>query len=161
MKGRTPSINSYSPDEALALIYNNDINVNAYNNHRDGALHHGVDMYPSYHKVLEVKRETYPLDIKICENECSVSLQNLLNHTCRRLRMTLDMKIVSNVKDLILMSKYGMDGSTGLSTFKHQNSSELDKSTVFSITLIPLRLMGTCKDSKNRKYCGTITTHHQ
>ena len=57
--------------------------------------------------------------------------------------MTLDMKIVSNVKDLILMSKYGMDGSTGLSTFKHHNSSELDKSTVFSITLIPLRLMGT------------------
>jgi hypothetical protein len=51
---------SYRPEEALALIMDCRLTKQAYQILREGAKKRGVDLYPSYDKVLSSKNECYP-----------------------------------------------------------------------------------------------------
>ncbi|EFN75541.1 hypothetical protein EAI_03569, partial [Harpegnathos saltator] len=57
---RTLTFTPYSADEALAMIVTNKLTKHQYLNIRLGAKVRGVNLYPSYHKIREVKIECYP-----------------------------------------------------------------------------------------------------
>ncbi|XP_003240805.1 uncharacterized protein LOC100576051 [Acyrthosiphon pisum] len=50
-----------STDEALSLIISASLSKSQYNLLRKSAKHHHFDLYPSYHKIIAAKTETYPI----------------------------------------------------------------------------------------------------
>ncbi|KAK2574777.1 hypothetical protein KPH14_012977, partial [Odynerus spinipes] len=71
-----------TPEEALSLIITLDLTKEAYKTLRLSAKMHNHELYPSYHRVLEVKKQFYPEEISITDKKCEVPLQKLLNKTC-------------------------------------------------------------------------------
>jgi hypothetical protein len=59
----------YTPDEALALIMDCRLTKDSYKHLRDGARRKGIDMYPSYDRVLNCKKECYP-DLDAIDVDC-------------------------------------------------------------------------------------------
>ena len=70
-----------TPEDSLALMMDNKMTVEQYNTMRNHALKFGHDLYPPYCNVHDSKTKTYPDDISINEDYCSIPLQNVLNHT--------------------------------------------------------------------------------
>ncbi|XP_066952690.1 uncharacterized protein [Macrobrachium rosenbergii] len=136
----------YSAEEALALIIDLNLGIEAYNTLRQGALHHGFDLYPSYHEVLKAKSQTYPLNIFVNETECSVRLQEILDLTAKRILMTYEEDILKKFSKFTIVSKYGMDGSTGYSKYKQRSEEEIDEDNLFLISFIPIRLEGVSEE---------------
>ncbi|XP_066967697.1 uncharacterized protein [Macrobrachium rosenbergii] len=136
----------YSAEEALALIIDLYLGIEAYRTLRQGALHHGFDLYPSYHEVLKAKSQTYPLNIFVNEMECSVRLQEILDLTAKRILMTYEEDILKKVSKFTIVSKYGMDGSTGYSKYKQRSEEEIDEDNLFLISFIPIRLEGVSEE---------------
>lgn len=158
-KIKEKSIIQYSPQEALALIIDNDFSVAQYKNLRIGAIaHNAPQLYPSYDNVLAIKHSCRPnAQLILNETCCEVPLQALLNHTAERLA-TLQMDYIKqycesrNAEQLehdqdqtmpsfTLVCSYGFDGSTGQSQYKQTfQDSDQDDSSLFATTLIPLQL---------------------
>jgi len=64
---------SLSTDEALSLIISSSLSKSQYNLLRKSAKHHNFDLYPSYHKIIAAKTETYPNDLTITDEKCEVN----------------------------------------------------------------------------------------
>ncbi|KAL4710125.1 hypothetical protein ACJJTC_016527 [Scirpophaga incertulas] len=97
---------------------------------------------PSYHKLLETKKNCYPdpSDIEISEQGAKVKLQALLNLTCKRILQVVGAIDVSE-GELKMTSKWGFDGSSSQSTYKQRSEIlDLDDSSVFMTSLVPLKL---------------------
>lgn len=60
MKSSDAGVEQYSPTEALAFICKNGFSKSQYNDIRASDLKKGCDLYPSYNRVLEEKKLTYP-----------------------------------------------------------------------------------------------------
>ncbi|KYN14460.1 hypothetical protein ALC57_13337, partial [Trachymyrmex cornetzi] len=156
----------YTSEEALAFILNAGMSKDMYIQTRLGAKKRNADIYPSYERVREVKRQCYPQGVTITEKGAHIPLQNLLNHTITRLIKCIT--IPPSVKRIQLISKWGYDGSSGHSEYMqkpvdsvlgHSSSStsddfnrltkiEVEKelqsltdSNLFLITFVPLRLV--------------------
>ena len=139
-------IRQYSTEQALAIIVDCKLSVDVYKTLRLGAIDQGIDLYPSYHKVLEEKKKSYPKNIKVSENECSVELQDLLDNTCERfltgyISNNLD-SVLNSLTELTFVYKYGMDGSTGYSAYKQVTQDDTIDDSLFIVTLLPIRLIG-------------------
>ena len=82
--------------------------------------HEGVSkMYPSYNSVAEPKECCIPASaIQVGNYSAEVGLQDLLNHTTKRI-MEVTNAFHPNSK-LLLISKVGFDGSTGQSVYKQK-----------------------------------------
>ena len=76
------AIEQYGADEALAFTLEADMSKQQYQITRTSARLHGADLYPSYHKILEVKQRCYPRNVKVTESLADIPLQNLLEHNC-------------------------------------------------------------------------------
>lgn len=107
--------------------------------------------FPSYQKVLKAKKKCYPSDEQVSDSSAEVELQSLLNHTATRILesqkdvlSTLPDKVIQD--DLLLMGKWGFDGSTGHSQYKQKF---LDPNTtdehLFVTSYVPLQLI--CKST--------------
>ena len=80
------------------------------------AMKFGHNLYPPYSKLLEAKSKTYPNGIMITDEYGSIPLQILLGNTTTRLLSTLNEEQLEDFKDFKVISKYGMDGSSGYQT---------------------------------------------
>lgn len=141
-KSPDSEMTALSPEEALSLMLHTHLSKNKYSTLRKVANLHGHDLYPSYHKVLEAKKNAYPTDIFISENVCEVPLQNLLNNTCESI---LKMVVIPETnKTLKLICKWGFDGSSGFSVYKQISDNELKdvmNGSLFVTSIVPLRLI--------------------
>lgn len=105
----------------------------------------GAKFYPPYQKILEGEKDCYPEEITVDEKGASVRLQSLLNHTSKRILLSLEIR-GDNETQYELIGKWGMDGSTGQQIFnqKWQNEEYLeyvDEKSVFMISFVPLQLV--------------------
>lgn len=57
----------YTPEEALCFLLDTNMTRDAYVRTRKGAKKRNANIYPSYHKILAAKKESYPDDIKISD----------------------------------------------------------------------------------------------
>lgn len=156
---------SYTDDEAVAFIIDTHMTKNAYHKTRLGAKKHGADKYPSYDRVRLAKYRCYPENIIISEISASVPLQNLLDHTIKRLWETLDfddtIDYAEEYSELKFICKWGCDGSSGYSEY-HQSfhniesddteyrSNAITDSSIVLFCIVPLRLTGVIKVSNTQ-----------
>jgi hypothetical protein len=135
-------------DEALAFLISSDLTQSAYQMMRNIAVSHQADIFPSYRKVLKAKTECYPANIFVTEAKAEVPLQDLLNHTTKRILQIDSVKSkIDEVKDLfepifVLSGKWGFDGASGQSRYKQRFDSIENESDqhLFSTMFVPLDL---------------------
>lgn len=58
--GNIPTVEEYSPEQALCFICRNNFSRMQYQDVRMTTLEKGISLYPSYNKVLLAKQDTYP-----------------------------------------------------------------------------------------------------
>jgi len=97
-------------------------------------------------KVLEVKKECYPQQIRIIEKKAEIDLQCLLDHTVERMFKSFDTKMIANIdkEELILISKWGCDGSSGQSEFKQKfldDSLNVSDAFMYMASIVPIQLV--------------------
>lgn len=108
----------------------------------------------------------YPDKIQIAETECTVALQSLLDHTAARIVIRSVEDIVVSATDqtnLVLVLKYGLDGSGGFAEYKQKFSTPgSSDSNIFLTSLVPVCLMsetGTVWDNpapNSTRYCRPV-----
>ncbi|CAH2092745.1 unnamed protein product [Euphydryas editha] len=133
---------SFTPDKALSLMLDASLSKNQYQVIRKATLELGYDIFPSYHKILEAKKECYPSDVEISECGASVNLQKLLDHTTTRIFQTKSEEQLSSIApELTLCSKWGCDGSSGHSEYKQTfEEGDISDANIFLTSLVPLHL---------------------
>lgn len=133
----------YTPREALALFVEGDFT------RRQWELIQGErkDVYPCYSLIQKAKKECYPKEesIKVTETSFEVDLQALLDHTALRLIDYLcdvvETLPTNEKENLILISKWGCDGSHQ-TQFKQKFVDTLnDDGNIFLSSLVPVRLI--------------------
>ncbi|CAI6363407.1 unnamed protein product [Macrosiphum euphorbiae] len=172
---RLSVVKPYTADEALALIIDAKLTKFSYSMLRKGSKQRKADIYPSYNKIKESKIKCYPDNSKVNEYGASIPLQNLVNHTAKRLLESLNIsdQNLNESKNLHLHFKWGCDGSSGHSEY-HQKFIETEVESgivsmnekcdgnLFLFSLVPLQLEGSKNNSdfisvlwKNQKSSST------
>ena len=147
-----------SPESALALMVRTKESVRSYLEHKYEADEHNHKLYPSYHKVLQAKKECYPSDdhMKITDSAAEVDLTQLIHHTYRRIFQIYSDDLESqdfwpDISHFITESKIGSDGTTGLSNYKFvSNDPTADGCCCFISNFVPLKLYAVLKSKQKR-----------
>lgn len=137
----------FTNDEAVSLIVEANLSKHQYLLIRQEAKNRNANIYPSYHKVLEAKSRCYPPKEAqtVTESSAEIRLQELLDHTTTRI-LELQKPVVLSLpvdylNNLVLLVKWGCDGSTGHSQYKQQfTDSGLGDGDIFLTSLVPLQL---------------------
>lgn len=133
----------FTPTEALALLVEAKLSKSQYNLIRFGAMARNANIYPSYLQVQQAKNECYAKNdaIKVTVSGASIELQQILDKTAERI--VISEGIVDQTK-LQLISKYGMDGSSGQSQYKqiftNEDGNLLNDASIFMLSFVPLQL---------------------
>lgn len=145
----------FSPLEALNVIVSADLSKDGYSFIRQAHREKGCFMYPPYEQVLTEKKHCYPEGISVTEFEVHAPLQNVLDHTVKRLLKDHDSAIDLCFENgsvlgeeervsLELITKYGIDGSgdQALYSMKYDQSehSEVCETSIVSSFVCPVRL---------------------
>lgn len=79
-------LTKYTPDEALALYIDAKMTKHQYELVAHGAASRNSNIYPSYHRILDAKKQCYPPEefIEITDYSVTVDLQALLDITTLR-----------------------------------------------------------------------------
>lgn len=141
----------YLPEDAVSLIIDLNLTKAQYLGLRMGSIKRGHDLYPSYEKILAAKKRVYPPGLTVTERKCEVSLQNLLDHTTKRLFEHLKTTSIAldatEESDLRLDCKYGFDGSSGYSEYKQVFTEDgSSDSSLFVTSFVPLQLVNQGTD---------------
>lgn len=137
---------SLTTEEAVSLLVELNLSKQQYVKLRLIAKEHNADIFPSYEKLLKAKQECYPEkeSFIIGESIGEIKLQNLLDHTAKRIVKLKQSDIVSIPSDITtfeLISKWGFDGSSSHSNYKQKfQNSELDDNCMFLTSFVPLKL---------------------
>lgn len=153
----------FSPIEALNVVVTANLSKSSYVFLRQVHKEKGCFMYPSYEHVLGEKKKCYPEGICVKEFEANVPLQNVLDHTVKRLvkdhesaiNICLEMDNTQGEEGeklaLELTTKYGIDGSgdQALYSMKYDVSehSDICETSIVSSFICPVRL---CLRTSNR-----------
>ena len=122
---------------------------------RSGASRKGCKLYPAYNHVREEKKKCIPAmsstgggedndGIRAGDYSAAVDLQELLNHTTKRIMECVGLK--SREETLIMISKVGYDGCTGQSIYKQLVSKDVELASIaveeslFLTCLVPLQI---------------------
>lgn len=137
----------FTEDEAIALIEDAKLSKWQYDTIRKQVKGKNVHIFIPYKRLFSAKENCYPISssLSISEKGGSVDLQQLLNHTSKRLLQIPD--ILSKFKtseaeySLVLTSKWGCDGSSDHSKFKQifSDGTSSDES-IFMMCMVPLIL---------------------
>lgn len=94
--------------------------------------------------MVQAKKETIPAGLVVTESKCEVPLQNLLEHTTKRLVTALDLKFEESLHtQLELICKYGFDG-THANPYKQKSTDKEQKyDSMFVTSMVPLQLIDT------------------
>lgn len=141
-------------DEALSLFIEVDLSRNRYQSLRNCFLSKKDKILPPYKKLSQAKKECYPSEkILVTETSAKVSLQSLLDHTVYRILQhqndVVDRFSEDQLKNLILICKWGCDGSSGHSRYKQKLSEENDSDeSILFLALVPLQIVSIDLASK-------------
>lgn len=140
-KSEKQAIN-FSSEQALALIMDASLSKYQYENLRKATNDLGFNIFPSYLKVLQSKKECYPANVEVTESMACVPLQSLLDHTATRILMAQSEEMLENMdEETTLVSKWGCDGSSGHSEYKQVFTEEnISDANMFLTSLVPLCL---------------------
>lgn len=130
-------------DIKAALAFFMDMKLSVYQWQKLKEYHEKYNYFPSYRKLLEEKKKCYPEDVEVTEKSASVKLQSLLDHTANRIleSQSIDHLQAYAEKEMLLISKWGMDGSSGHSQYKQNfTDNTATDSSLFSISMVPLVL---------------------
>lgn len=140
----------YTPEEALALFVDCHCTKKSYIMMQQGAKLRNANIYPNYNVILHEKKKCYPdkEHIIITDISAEVNLQELVNHTARRIiqvQSDVIKQFLSEISNRVtLLYKWGCDGSASQSTYKQTFSEETSESksdaNLFAVCLVPLRL---------------------
>ncbi|KAG4073854.1 hypothetical protein HA402_014059 [Bradysia odoriphaga] len=157
----------YTPDEALALMFDLRQSKEDYHQMHMGGKSHQANIYPAYNKILEAKKRCYPSSITITELGAEINLQALLDHTTSRILQTCQNALSGQAEwSLTLYVKWGMDGASGQSVYKQifpENDKSTDDSSIFMTSLVPLQIKSATKiiwsnpRPSSTKYCRPIS----
>jgi len=109
-------------NKVLAMFVDLDLTKRKYEKLRNHTYNiHGNKLYPPYSAIVEAKKACYPEHITFSTNGAKIHLISLLEHTLKRILMTLDKDVLTNAtKSLIFVSKWGMDGASGQQTTRQK-----------------------------------------
>ncbi|KAL4720247.1 hypothetical protein ACJJTC_019235 [Scirpophaga incertulas] len=133
----------YTPQEALSLFVEGNFTRSQWNLLQGGRK----DIYPCYSLLQKAKKECYPDDesITVTETHFNVELQALLDHTALRLvqylKEVLDTLANTEKQNLILISKWGCDGSHQTPFKQKFENVTDDDSNIFMSSIVPVRLI--------------------
>ena len=143
-----------TPSQALAFLLCNNLSKEQYNQMKSACTTSNANIWPNYNKVLQAKKECRPEGINIQLLCAQVSLQNLLDHTAKRILLN-DPDIVNKLKDLstqnngelnlLLYFKYGLDGCGSFNSFmqKDETGKVPDGTTILASQLVPLQVVSS------------------
>lgn len=127
---------------ALSLFVDLDFTVSKWDKLRAYVKKHGSN-FPEYRHIKDEKKKCYPENVTVTETSASIKLQSLLNHTAQRIIETKSIDELQSLhgKTLVLISKWGMDGSSGHSQYKQNfvDNSATD-CNLFTISMVPINL---------------------
>jgi len=147
-----------TPSEALAYLLNNNLTKDQYNSMKAASRESHADIWPNYNKVLEAKAECRPEGIVIQETSAYVPLQNLLDHTTKRILFS-DTELTQRIEELavenngelgvVIYFKYGFDGCGSFNTYmqKTESGKVPDGSTLLTSQMVPLQAVAVGKES--------------
>ncbi|KAF2887918.1 hypothetical protein ILUMI_18255 [Ignelater luminosus] len=139
------AITPYTPKEALALIINSGLGKVNYLNIQSGTKKREANIYPPYNIIAQAKQQCYPDNISVTESEAQIPLQDLLDHTVKRLVQVqsevLEQRIPDNVDIINILYKWSLDGSGGHSIYKQNfsNNAKYGDSNILC-TIVPLKM---------------------
>ena len=146
-ENRAPPIQKKSVEEALGFLLVNHLTKKQYTNMKDACAGSQADLWPSYHRVIEAKKQCRPDNIDYQEQSAMVNLQDLLNHTAQRiLKNNPVIPTVTNENEklqLLFVFKFGMDGCGSFATFNQKNSAGHvpNNSTLLVSQLVPIQIV--------------------
>ena len=88
-----------TPACALGFLLNQDLTRAQFQAIRAISKEKGADIWPSYKEIQSAKLECRPEEIEVSDHSAFVPLQQLLNHTTKRI-LDLDPSIVANLENL-------------------------------------------------------------
>lgn len=135
----------YTLPEALSLFVEGNFTRRQWNLLQGGRK----TIYPCYSLLQKAKKSSYPDEDKITVTEISfnVELQALLDHTALRLieylKEVIDKLTDSEKLHLMLISKWGCDGSHQTPFKQKFENVSHDDSNIFVSSIVPVRLVVT------------------
>jgi hypothetical protein len=161
-----------TPEEALFFLLTNNLTKDQYTNMKQACKKSGADIWPGYSYVQGAKAGLEPDEIEIKENVAQVPLQEVLNHTVKRIfqcctSLEQEMEEIAetngNKLEVTLYYKLGFD-SSGSHTITQQTNSEGDHREVKSIMasqMCPIKLSAFVDDEEITlfDYPGTNSPH--
>lgn len=110
--GEPPNVIAYRANQALALFIYLKLAKDKYYHLHMQAYSKNANIYPSYCKILQAKKRCYPTSGFVTESSPEI---DLLDHTAKRFTQFSNISGIINDDDpeLILISKWGMDGASG------------------------------------------------
>lgn len=148
------NIISLTSDEALSIVVEGKLSKFQYNLIRSTAKEHNSNIYPNYEAVTSAKTRCYPENLIITESLAEAPLQSLLDHTVSRLLLIFE--DVTNIlkseetNSLQLITKWGCDGSSGMSEYKQKFSAPyITDCNIFLTSLVPIQLILGAPNTKN------------
>ena len=121
-----------------------------YQTLRNGAKEKGINLYPPYNSVREEKKNCIPGDIIAEDYKAEVSVQELLDHTIKRILQTTSQPSLQG--QFTMTSKVGFDGCTGQSVYKQLPSEGTELASIaveeslFLTCMVPLQVKNTLTD---------------
>ena len=152
-------VGKYTADESLAYVLNHNLTKQSYLDMKAASTSKGANIWPDYNQILEAKKKCRPEGIEVSELEASVPMQNLLDHTGKRI-FSEDLELYEKVKllaaknggelNVTMYFKYGMDGCGSFSSFMQKDSAgELqDMSSLLTCQMVPLQAVAISEGQK-------------
>jgi hypothetical protein len=141
-----------TPTQALAFLLCNNLSKEQYNQIKSACSESNANIWPNYNKLLQAKSDCRPENINIQSLCAKVPLQNLLDHTSKRILLH-DPEVVKKLEDLsaqnnkdlelFLYFKYGLDGCGSFNSFmqKDETGKVPDGTTILASQLVPLQVV--------------------
>ncbi|XP_054083138.1 uncharacterized protein LOC105219976 [Zeugodacus cucurbitae] len=135
-------------DEVLSLFIETNMSKHQYILIRTFAT--------SYKLLSMAKASSYPDKISVSESQAEVDLQSLVDHTASRI-IRLQNDVLDSIgcdldDNLVLIGKWGFDGSTGHSEYKQKfMNNDMNDTSLFVTSYVPLQLKMVGNDPKHQK----------
>lgn len=130
------------PEEALSVLVEAKLSRNQYHIIRQK----DKNKFPSYKVIQKAKFACYPDNISVTSMSAEVPLKSLLEHTTKRI-LLLQKDVLhkfdrQDLANLVLVLKWGFDGSSGQRNYKQKFNNENDSdSSAFVSWLVPIKLV--------------------
>jgi hypothetical protein len=143
VKQENVGITSFTSNEGLSFV-NVKLSKHQYQLMRSN-VKQNADIYPSYY-ITEVKQHCYPnkQSFRVTDTPAAVYLQDLVDHTILHIAQAYEILLArvagKNVQKIILVSKWGFDGSTGRSEYTQRFCSKYSYRDLSLTSLVPIQL---------------------